>query len=52
MAINDLKEPSTTISASGMCTGGRVLHHLVQNLDVRTPILFIGYQAEEPWGVG
>lgn len=51
MAINDLKEPSIIISASGMCTGGRVLHHLVQNLGRKnSTILFIGYQAEGTLG--
>lgn len=46
-AINDLKEPHIIISAGGMCTGGRVLHHLVQNIERRNnTILFVGYQAE------
>ena len=34
------------ISASGMCTGGRILHHLARFLpDERTTVLFVGYQA-------
>lgn len=34
------------ISASGMCTGGRVLHHLRRFLpDPRSCILFVGFQA-------
>ena len=34
------------ISASGMVTGGRVLHHLQRFLaDARTSVLFVGYQA-------
>ena len=34
------------ISASGMCTGGRVLHHLQRFLpDERSTIAFVGYQA-------
>jgi metallo-beta-lactamase family protein len=50
-AINDLKEPHIIISASGMCTGGRVLHHLVQNIGRKdSTILFIGYQAEGTTG--
>jgi metallo-beta-lactamase family protein len=46
-SINDLKGPLVIISASGMATGGRVLHHLMQRLpDPNTTILFPGYQAE------
>ena len=45
-AINDVKGPVLIISASGMATGGRVLHHLKQRLpDRRTTVLLVGYQA-------
>jgi metallo-beta-lactamase family protein len=38
--------PKVIISASGMATGGRVLHHLKQDApDSRNSILFTGYQA-------
>lgn len=38
--------PMIVISASGMCTGGRVLHHLRRFLpDATSTILFVGYQA-------
>ncbi len=44
--INDLRYPAVIISASGMATGGRILHHLKQRLpDPRTTVLFIGFQS-------
>lgn len=46
-AIYDHKGPRIIISASGMCTGGRVLHHLIKNLEHKdSTILFVGYQAD------
>jgi metallo-beta-lactamase family protein len=46
-SINQEKGPMVIISASGMATGGRVLHHLKQRLpDPTTTVLFAGYQAE------
>ena len=45
-AINAVKGPALIISASGMATGGRVLHHLKRRLpDPRTTVLLVGYQA-------
>lgn len=46
-AINKVHSPCIIISASGMATGGRVLHHLEQRLpDPRNAVLLVGYQAE------
>lgn len=47
MSLNDLRFPSIIISASGMATGGRVLHHLARRLpDPRNTIVLPGFQAE------
>ena len=44
--LNDLSGPRVIISASGMLTGGRVLHHLCRLLpDDRTLVMLVGYQA-------
>lgn len=46
-AINEYRGPLIIISASGMATGGRVLHHLRQRLPhPETTVLLVGYQAE------
>ena len=45
--INNVKTPAIIISASGMATGGRVLHHIAQRApDPRNAILLAGFQAE------
>ncbi len=45
-ALNELHMPAVIISASGMATGGRVVHHLKAYApDHRNTILFTGYQA-------
>jgi metallo-beta-lactamase family protein len=44
--INSMRFPVIIISASGMATGGRILHHLKYRLpDPRNTILFVGYQS-------
>jgi metallo-beta-lactamase family protein len=44
--LNDARFPMIIISASGMATGGRVLHHLERRLpDPRNTVLFVGFQA-------
>src|SRR6266849_5684312 len=46
-AINNVKTSCIIISASGMVSGGRVLHHLVQRLpDARNAVILAGFQAE------
>ena len=47
IAINEQRGPGVIISASGMATGGRVLHHLAQRLpEPLNTILLVGFQAE------
>jgi metallo-beta-lactamase family protein len=47
VAINDVRGPAIVISASGMATGGRVLHHLTNRLpDARNSVILVGFQAE------
>jgi metallo-beta-lactamase family protein len=45
-AINSLRTPLIVMAGSGMCTGGRIKHHLVNNIErPESTILFVGYQA-------
>ncbi len=45
-AIDQNNGPMIVISASGMATGGRILHHLRRFLpDEKNTVLFVGYQA-------
>ncbi len=46
VALNNIRFPVIIISASGMATGGRVVHHLERCLpDHRNTILFVGFQG-------
>ncbi len=45
--INSMGGPIIIISASGMATGGRILHHLKLRLpDAKNSVIFVGYQAQ------
>ncbi len=45
-AINHIKGTIMVIAGSGMCTGGRIKHHLVNNIEKpENTIMFVGYQA-------
>lgn len=51
IALNGRPEPCVIISSSGMCEAGRVLHHLIHNIeDARSTILIAGYQAADTLG--
>lgn len=46
-AIHGAELPAIIVSASGMATGGRVLHHLIHRLpDPKNTVVLVGYQAE------
>jgi metallo-beta-lactamase family protein len=51
LLLNDMQEPFIVISASGMCSGGRIRHHLHHHLEhPDDALLFVGYQAEDTLG--
>ncbi len=48
IAINRIKGGAVIMAGSGMCTGGRIRHHLLRNLGRREcSVVFVGYAAEQ-----
>lgn len=44
--LNNRRRPAVIVAASGMATGGRVVHHLKRHLsNERNAVIFVGYQA-------
>ena len=49
--LNKLDEPAVIISSSGMCEGGRILHHLANNIgNPKNTILVVGFMAQNTLG--
>ena len=49
--INTIKKTCIIIAGSGMCTGGRIKHHIKNNIeDPKSTLLFVGYQVEGTLG--
>lgn len=45
--LNEEKGPCMILAGAGMCNGGRILHHLLHNMDnPKTHIMIVGYQSQ------
>ena len=50
-ALNDVDGPCMIIAGAGMCTGGRILHHLRHGLPLpQTTVLMVGFQSHGSLG--
>ena len=50
-ALNNVTGPCLIMAGSGMCTGGRIMHHLRQNLPIaETAVLIVGFQSHGSLG--
>jgi metallo-beta-lactamase family protein len=51
MEINKVRKRAIIIAGSGMCTGGRIMHHLKNRLwNPKNALIFVGYQVEGTMG--
>jgi len=49
--INGINEPCIVIAGNGMCTGGRIKHHIINNIqNPKNTLLLVGYQVEGTLG--
>ena len=50
-SLNAVKGPCLIMAGSGMCTGGRIMHHLRHNLPIpETAVLIVGFQSQGTLG--
>lgn len=51
MALNKVRGPCLIMAGSGMCTGGRIMHHLKENLPrPEATVLIVGFQSHGTLG--
>lgn len=51
LEINEVQKRAIIIAGSGMCTGGRVVHHLKQRIwNPKNAVIFVGYQVQGTLG--